>query len=179
MSTTKLHILDQQLDITLILFKNVVNSKDLLESYTKSMNDNICYINDFFLLLDSNLVYNENHILHSIYRAHHNFQSKKRITKNIFLEILFLLSPHENINECVKQYQIKNDSSSVIYVGINISKDQVDMFIKSVQGDQADFNELSFLHDKKKILENFKCDNMDNLERFIYHNIASKKINLS
>ncbi|CRH00551.1 EKC/KEOPS complex subunit CGI121, putative [Plasmodium relictum] len=178
MKKRELYILNEKLDTTLILFKNVVNAKYVLESYNKNISDSID-INHFFFLLDSELVFNDNHILHSIYRGYYNFITKKRITKNIILEILFLLSSHENINECLKQYQVKDDSSSIIYVGINVTNEEVDSFLNLIKGERINFNEISFLHDEKKILDNFKCTDIGNLEKFIYHNIASKKLNLS
>ncbi|CRG97893.1 EKC/KEOPS complex subunit CGI121, putative [Plasmodium gallinaceum] len=178
MRKRELCILNNKLDTTLILFKNVVNAKNILESYNKHISD-FNDTNHFFLLLDSELIFNENHILHSIYRAYYNFITKKRITKNMILEIFFLLSPHENINECLKQYQIKNDSSSIIYVGLNVTNEEIDTFVDLIEGERINFNEISFLHDKKKISDNFKCTDINNLEKFIYHNIASKKLNLS
>ncbi|KAI4837858.1 EKC/KEOPS complex subunit CGI121 [Plasmodium brasilianum] len=179
MRRRKLYILDEVLDVTLLLFKNVVNAKKILEIYNKQIDTHQNSISHFFLLLDSRLVFNESHILHSIYRGYHNFLTKKRITKNIILEIYFLLSPHENINGCLKQYQIKDDSSSIIYVGVNVTNDEISTLDKQIQGEEVDFDEISLLHDHRKILENFKCSDSSNLERYIYHNIASKKINLS
>ncbi|CAD2094874.1 EKC/KEOPS complex subunit CGI121, putative [Plasmodium vinckei lentum] len=180
MINRKLYIQDETVDVTLNLFKNVTNSKDVLEIYNKKSVD-ICSSdqqNKFFLILDSQLVFNEGHILHSIYRGYHNFKTKKKITKNIILEIFFLLSSHDNINECINQYKMNEKSTSIIYVGVNMPNDQMEEVTKIIQGESTNFDEISSLHCEKKILEHFNTD-INNIDRFIYHNIASKKITLN
>ncbi|CDU18816.1 EKC/KEOPS complex subunit CGI121, putative [Plasmodium yoelii] len=180
MTNHKLYIQDETVDVTLILFKNVTNSKDVLEIYNKLSADisSSDHQNKFFLILDSQLVFNEDHILHSIYRGYHNFKTKKKITKNIILEIFFLLSSHENINECINQYKMNENSTSIIYVGVNMPTDQILEVTKLIQGESTNFDEISSLHCEKKILEHFNTD-INNIDRFIYHNIASKKISLN
>ncbi|GAW81440.1 EKC/KEOPS complex subunit CGI121 [Plasmodium gonderi] len=179
MKRRELLISDETVSVTLALFKNVTNAKQLLSIYNEKTFEGSTNMRHFFLILDGQLVYDDNHIVHSIYRAYHNFLTERRITKNIILEVFFLLSPHEKINECLRQYQVREESSSIIYVGVNISDDKVKAFTELINGEMINLDSISSLHDKKQISENFKCGEHEiNLERFIYHNIASKKINL-
>ncbi|EAA15798.1 hypothetical protein [Plasmodium yoelii yoelii] len=62
MTNHKLYIQDETVDVTLILFKNVTNSKDVLEIYNKLSADisSSDHQNKFFLILDSQLVRKSN-----------------------------------------------------------------------------------------------------------------------
>ncbi|EUD68239.1 hypothetical protein C922_01258 [Plasmodium inui San Antonio 1] len=176
---TQLHIADETVSVTLAVFKNVTNAKQLLTAYNEKTLDGDPDMRRFFLLLDCQLIFSENHILHSLYRAYHNLLTKKRVTRNIVLEVFFFLSAHENINECLKQYQMREASSSVIYVGVNIPDDEVLSFTDLICGQRTGVDDIPFLRDEKQIMHNFKCaGEVANLERFIYHAIASKKLNL-
>ncbi|SBS84549.1 EKC/KEOPS complex subunit CGI121, putative [Plasmodium ovale] len=177
----ELYIEGETVVVTLVLFKNVTNGKTVL-NITDERNPYDCAVDGvrpFFLLMDSRLVFSDNHILHSIYRGIYNFKTKKKITKNVILEIFFFMSPHENMNECLTQYKVKSDTKSLIYVGINVSDEEVRTFTSLVEGEEADLEEISTLRDDEKIGHIFKCTDMQNLERYIYHNVASKKVNLN
>ncbi|ANQ08817.1 Uncharacterized protein PCOAH_00030600 [Plasmodium coatneyi] len=175
----ELHIADETVSVTIEVFKNVTNAKELLKVYNEKTQAGDPDLRRFFLLLDGQLIFSDNHILHSLYRAYHNVLTKKRVTRNIVLEVFFFLSAHENINECLKQYQMRESSSSVIYVGVNIPQDEVHSFTDLICGQQTSVDDIRFLHDEKQIMQNFKCTGeVANLERFIYHTIASKKLNL-
>ncbi|GAB66950.1 hypothetical protein PCYB_103000 [Plasmodium cynomolgi strain B] len=176
----ELHIADETVSVTLAVFKNVTNAKHLLTAYNEKTQAGDPDMRRFFLLLDGQLIFSEDHILHSLYRAYHNFLTKKRVTRNVVLEVFFFLSAHENINECLRQYQMRESSSSVIYVGVNIPDDEVRSFTDLICGQPTGVDDIRFLRDEKQIMQNFKCTGGEvaNLERFIYHTIASKKVNL-
>ncbi|VWU52001.1 EKC/KEOPS complex subunit CGI121 [Hepatocystis sp. ex Piliocolobus tephrosceles] len=176
-----LFIIDEVVEITLILFKNVTNTKEILDTYNKisDKNKQSDTLDHFFLMLDGRLVFNEDHILHSIYRAYHNFKKNNKITKNKILEIFYLLSPDENINECLNQYKMKEDSTCLIYIGLNVSNDEAQAFTDLIQGETTAFKDICSVRDEQQILKIFKCEHISNIEKYIYHNIASKKINLN
>ncbi|CAG9474984.1 EKC/KEOPS complex subunit CGI121, putative [Plasmodium vivax] len=179
MQRRELHIADETVRVTLAVFKNVANAEELLRAYNEKTIGGDPDMRRFFLLLDGQLIFSDNHILHSLYRAYHNLLTKRRVTRNVVLEVFFFLSAHENINECLRQYQVRESSSSVIYVGVNIPDDEVISFTNLINGEQTGVDDIRFLRDERQIMQNFKCaGEVANLERFIYHTIASKKVNL-
>lgn len=174
----QLSILNETIELSFLLFENVKNTPILIEKSNKE-NEELINKNQCYLLLNPEMILNIDHILHSIYRAYHNCMMKRRVTKNLILEIFFFLSSRDNITECLRECQINCTSSVLLLLGLNLTKTRIDSFVKFIEGDKISFDLLKKIHNKQKMLESFKCTDEDSLEKLIFHNIASKKIILA
>lgn len=167
-------VLDNEVHVSLALFKNVRNVKDLQTKGNlepASSDENTA---GFFL--DGEMVFDIEHITHSVYRAFYNLKKNTRKTKNLVFEIIYFLSAHDQVKDCIKQLEVKCDSSTIVFVGINLDEENIKSLIKQVEGELVSFQELSYYHNKNKILQNYKCVNENILKKCIWFNAAAKSL---
>lgn len=167
-------VLGDEIHISLALFRNVKNIKDLQTKGKFGLAFCFKHVAAFFL--DGEMVFDVEHITHGVCRAFYNIKRKTRKTKNLVFEIVYFLSAYDQVKDCISQLELKCDSSTTVFVGINLEEADLDNMIKQVDGELVKIQELPYYHNKKKILQNYKCVDENILKKYIWFNAAAKSL---
>lgn len=99
--------------INIHLFRAVSNSSQLLASLKEAdPKVNFCF-------LDCRRICSINQILCAITRALRDAEDGAMRTKNVYSEIVYSLSPNQNITEALKRFGIATDSENIVCVAID------------------------------------------------------------
>jgi EKC/KEOPS complex subunit CGI121/TPRKB len=97
------------------LFRDVANASHLRRQLLDA-NPNFDYA-----FLDASMVISPQHLLSAAFMAIHNFVTSRAKTRTPHSELVFRLSPNNNIGESYKKFGISDDSTTIIAVKLPLS----------------------------------------------------------
>ncbi|XP_016384513.1 EKC/KEOPS complex subunit Tprkb-like [Sinocyclocheilus rhinocerous] len=136
--------------VTQLLFKDVKNATELRKM---AVNGEIKGA-----LINPSMVVDAFQILVAANKAVHLHKSGKMKTRSLYSEIIFNLSPTNNISEAFKRFGISDSDSAVLIVLVH-NKDEtlnIDNIISKVDGQQIAVDRVSDLNDVAKIKKLYK-----------------------
>ncbi|GJJ72398.1 EKC/KEOPS complex subunit CGI121/TPRKB [Entomortierella parvispora] len=140
-------------DIHLACFTGVRNAADLkerLQVQDKSLT---------FAMVESNLIMDVFQILLAATKAAQDNESGKLKTQTLSSEIVYNLSPTNNIAESLKRFGITEDTTSLIAVKIGGDPDEVlEDMSNTVDGNLISFSKLDQEKDMEKLRKFYKID---------------------
>lgn len=137
--------------VTLLLFRDVKNAAELRQN---AMAGEISGA-----LLNATMVVSPFQVLVAANKAINLQQSRKMKTRSLFSEIIFNLSPTNNISEAFKRFGISDGDDSVLVVLVHKDEDGAQLvsdITATVDGRQVPVEDLSSLTDLEKIKKLYK-----------------------
>ncbi|XP_029019762.1 EKC/KEOPS complex subunit TPRKB [Betta splendens] len=137
-------------NVTQMLFKEVKNAAELRQSAVEGKLN--------AALINPTMLVNHFQVLVAANKAVHLQKSGKMKTKSLYSEIIFNLSPTNNISEAFKRFGISDGDDAVMLVLVH-SKDEsqlVSDLAARVDGQQVPVEDLSSLSDAAKIKKLYK-----------------------
>ncbi|KAK2858852.1 hypothetical protein Q5P01_003472 [Channa striata] len=136
--------------VTQMLFKEVKNAAALRQSAVEGKLQ--C------ALINPTMLVNHFQVLVAANKAVHLQKTGKMKTRNIYSEIIFNLSPTNNISEAFKRFGISDGDDGVMVVLVH-NKDETELFsdiVAKVDGLQVPVGDISSLSDHAKIKKLYK-----------------------
>lgn len=136
--------------VTQLLFKDVKNATELRKM---AVNGEIKGA-----LINPSMVVDAFQILVATNKAVHLHKIRKMKTRSLYSEIIFNLSPTNNISEAFKRFGI-SDSDTAVHIVLVHNKEEtlnIDDIISKVDGQQIDVGQVSEMTDTAKIKKLYK-----------------------
>ncbi|XP_018556042.1 EKC/KEOPS complex subunit TPRKB [Lates calcarifer] len=136
--------------VTLLLFKEVKNAAELRKSAMEGK------ING--ALINPTMLVDPFQVLVAANKAVHLQKIEKMKTRNLYSEIIFNLSPTNNISEAFKRFGISDGDDSVMVVVVH-NKDESQLLtdiVAKVDGQQVSVEDISSMSDSAKIKKLYK-----------------------
>jgi len=133
----------------LFLFKSVKNGEELRKEIMKG--------NIQASVIKASMILDPLQLLVAINKAVHNEKHSKMMTKTIYTEIIYQLSPSKNITDSLSKFGISNSDESVIAVVIDDSdQTQAESIFRLVQGTRSDLSQLQDVSNMELIKKIYK-----------------------
>ncbi|CAL9682993.1 unnamed protein product [Knipowitschia caucasica] len=136
--------------ITQMLFKDVKNAAQLRQRAVEGKFNGA--------LISPTLVVSPFQVLVAVNKAVHLQNIGKMKTRSLYSEIIFNLSPTNNISEAFKRFGISDGDCSVLIVLVHKQNDTPSLsdIVSQVNGEQVPVQDLSSLSDATKVKKFFK-----------------------
>ncbi|KAL2102546.1 hypothetical protein ACEWY4_001714 [Coilia grayii] len=136
--------------VTQLLFKDVKNAAELRKNAMEGLVQGA--------LITPSMIVDPFQILVASNKAVHLQKTGKMKTRSLFSEIIFNLSPTNNISEAFKRFGISDSDSAVYVVLVYPKEDAVDAsdIVSKINGQQIPVDTISSLSDAAKIKKFYK-----------------------
>ncbi|OJJ53262.1 hypothetical protein ASPSYDRAFT_1164973 [Aspergillus sydowii CBS 593.65] len=157
LETIHLPHLPSSLAVHAALYKDVQNTSELRQQLL-SANPEFEYA-----LIDASMVLSRAHALSSVFRAVNDYLNGRLKSRNIHSEIVFSLSPTNNIADSFRKFGISDTTSSLLVIKVSVTPDITHESVathlaQNVQGTPLPFDDaaLSGISDITKIKKAYK-----------------------
>ncbi|EGG22412.1 hypothetical protein DFA_04533 [Cavenderia fasciculata] len=133
-------ILKEKKDITIMMYKSIENIDDLLKT--------VQHRDPEWALINASVIFDDRQLLMAISSA---LVQSKPLTSNIHSELVFRLSPSNNIKEVLKQFGICLESKEMFVVMINADDEKIERFKSLVKGKEITFDTAAEEQEQKKL----------------------------
>ncbi|KAK3055594.1 hypothetical protein LTR09_003514 [Extremus antarcticus] len=147
------HLLEHPLQVC--LFRNVENAtflrQQLLDGNTKFE----------YAFLDASVLLSRKHVLAACFRAINDMLNDRLKSRNVHSEIVFSLSPNNNISESFRRFGITNESINVLAIKVGGDAAQIESHLTAnVKGQPAVFSDevLAEVCDLSRIKKIYRVD---------------------
>ncbi|XP_069765613.1 EKC/KEOPS complex subunit TPRKB [Narcine bancroftii] len=139
-----------EITVTLLLFKDVKNSAELRK---KAVEGAIAGA-----LVNASMVVDPFQVLVAANKAVHLFKLAKMKTRSLYSEIIFNLSPTNNISDAFRKFGISHDDSTLLIVLVDdgAKHSKLEDIISQVNGQQISVQDISKIADVAKIKKLYK-----------------------
>ncbi|KAF2076317.1 hypothetical protein CYY_002373 [Polysphondylium violaceum] len=117
-------------EITILLYKDVLNTKDIMTELLKGQLE--------WAIINCKPIINHQQLLLAATKAVATLATGKLTTNNIHTELIFRLSPNTNIRESLKNFGLQNEDKEFYIVLFNGKQEKFDQIKSMVQGEQID-----------------------------------------
>jgi EKC/KEOPS complex subunit CGI121/TPRKB len=157
LKTLNLAHMPPELAVHVAIYKNVENAPFLKEQLLAGNTD------FEYAFIDASMILSTTHVLAATFRALNDYLCERLKSRNIHSEIVFCLSPNNNIGEAFRRYGVSDTSKSLVVIKVStdpsFTHDSVEAHLKEVvQGSPLPFEDSSFedISDLPKIAKAYK-----------------------
>ena len=150
-----------ELAVYVALYKDVENAPYLKEQLLAGNTD------FEYAFIDASMILSTKHVLAATFRAMNDYLCERLKSRNIHSEIVFCLSPNNNIGEAFRRYGVSDTSKSLVIVKIptdsSITHDTIESHLQEVvKGTPLSFEDSSFegISDVPKIMKAYKLSQL-------------------
>ncbi|EGD98179.1 hypothetical protein TESG_05565 [Trichophyton tonsurans CBS 112818] len=153
--------LPPSLVVHIALYRDVKNSSFLREQLISA---NSAYE---YAFIDASMILSTTHVLSAVFRAVNDYENKRLKSRNVHSEIVFALSPNNNIADAFRRFGIADSTTDLLVVKVStspeITHESVSKHLgEAVEGTQVTFDDttLSQITDISKIQKVYKLSNL-------------------
>jgi EKC/KEOPS complex subunit CGI121/TPRKB len=157
LQTLHLAHMPPELAVYVALYKDVENASYLKEQLLAGNTD------FEYAFIDASMILSTKHVLAATFRAMNDYLCERLKSRNIHSEIVFCLSPNNNIGEAFRRYGVSDTSKSLVVVKVptdpSITHDSIESHLSEVvKGTPLPFEDSSFkgISDLPKITKAYK-----------------------
>jgi EKC/KEOPS complex subunit CGI121/TPRKB len=157
LKTLNLAHMPPELAVHVALYRDVENAPFLKEQLLAGNTD------FQYAFIDASMILSTRHVLAATFRAMNDYLCERLKSRNIHSEIVFCLSPNNNIGEAFRRYGVSDTSKSLVVIKVSIdpsiTHDSVEAHLKEVmKGSSLPFEDSSFgdISDLTKIAKAYK-----------------------
>ncbi|KAK5712780.1 hypothetical protein LTR15_011772 [Elasticomyces elasticus] len=131
-----------------------------------------------YAFLDAAVLLSRQHVLAACFRAIHDMLQGRMKSKNVHSEIVFSLSPNNNISECFRRFGVGETTTNIVAIKVDSNTFRIQEHLqKHVQGQIVPFTDetLASLRDEARVRKAYKVDQAGpEAEAFIIGSMALK-----
>ena len=157
LQTLQLAHMPLELAVYVALYKDVENASHLKEQLLAGNTD------FEYAFIDASMILSTKHVLAATFRAMNDYLCERLKSRNIHSEIVFCLSPNNNIGEAFRRYGVSDTTKSLVVVKVptdpGITHDSIESHLSEVvKGTPLPFEDSSFngISDLPKITKAYK-----------------------
>lgn len=161
LQTLHLAHMPPELAVYVALYKDVENASYLKEQLLAGNTD------FEYAFIDASMILSTQHVLAATFRAMNDYLCERLKSRNIHSEIVFCLSPNNNIGEAFRRYGVSDTTKSLVVVKVptdpGITHDIIESHLSEVvKGTPLPFEDSSFngISDLPKITKAYKLSQL-------------------